>query len=123
MATKSKSKPKSKTPSALAVDRAAPCSQLVVVPLDTTSGSLAEMRSAGYVPIMTDHPEKVRMLMPDKDIVGGDLLMAAMHGLMSEGDHSQTALYMVSKAMTELHRRLKERETEAAKQAPERGGE
>ena len=105
----------SKTPSAPAVDRAAHGSQLVVVPLDTAPESLAEMRAAGYVPIMTDSPEKVKVLMPGNHVVGGDLLMAAMAGLMdSAGDASHTGLVMRNAALTELHSRLKAHEAETA---------
>lgn len=86
----------------------APAFQLVVVPLDTASESLAQMRAAGYVPIITDSPEGVKVLMSGNAIIGDDLLMSALHGLMSA--HTQTALLMKSKAMEELHRRLKARE-------------
>ncbi len=91
---------------------ATPCSPLVVVvPLDTPAECIADLRAAGMIAIRTDKPDAVRIVTPGAQIVGGDLLMSAMHGLCTTpylaGDSSAK---MRAEMVTELHRRMKSRE-------------
>lgn len=114
MATKTASK----TPSAPAVDRAASCSPSVVitVPLDTPESSIAELRAAGFLAVKTDEPEKVRIVSGPGQVVGDDLLMSVMEGLMMQWQHNsqEVADKMRARALGELHRRLKLREASEA---------
>lgn len=94
---------------------AAICSPPVVitVPRDTPQESIVELREAGFIAVKTDEPDKVRIVSGLGQVVGDDFLMSVMEGLMtqwSSGDHRAAAQEMRTRALQELHRRLKRRE-------------
>ena len=91
---------------------------LLVLPLDTPAKTVAEFRAAGFMVIQTDNPDGVRFITPSANITGGDLFMAAMHGLTFTPQYGgDTADKMRSMMVQELHRRLKVNEANEAKAA------
>lgn len=82
---------------------------LLILPTDTPTGTVDDVRAAGYVPVLTDEPDKVKLVLAGSEISGSDMLMAAMHGL-----NSYTGFGDLDKPKTqfllELHRRLLKRE-------------
>lgn len=78
---------------------------LVTVPLDTLPETIAELRAAGVIPIMTDKPEKVRMLTAEAAIPHSDMLMAALKALSEPNAGAERTIFIC-----ELHRRMLARE-------------
>lgn len=79
---------------------------VIIVPIQTSAGTLSDLRKAGYVPLLCDAPEKVALLTGGGRINGDDLLMSAMHALakannLSNGESSRSEMVL------ELHRRMK----------------
>lgn len=93
---------------ACAVSRVVPCSPIVAVPTDVHQTTLAELRAAGYVPIRTDNPDGVRLILAGSQVQSSDLLMSALHGMCRDPRDSKAAM------VKELFRRLREREDSAA---------
>jgi len=58
---------------------------LVILPTTTPPETVKDVRAAGYVPVLTDDPEGVRLVIGHSEISGSDMLMAAMHGLVTGG--------------------------------------
>lgn len=82
------------------------CAPLVALPKDTDSETVAAVREAGYVPILTDDPDKLRIILPSAAVVAAnDLLMSAMHGL-GKGGYTTPQV----KFFEELWKRMMERE-------------
>lgn len=80
---------------------------LVVLPIGTDEKTLSLVRKAGYVPILTDAPDKVKVILPGASIASeSDLLMAAMYGLTGAYDRDMAVF------VKELYRRMKAREVE-----------
>jgi hypothetical protein len=79
---------------------------LVIVPTNTPAGTLQDLRKAGYIPILSDDPDKIRLVVPSSAILSGDLLMSAMHGVVTSG--SSIPMERFAK---ELLRRMVERES------------
>lgn len=81
-------------------------SPIVVLPISTDAKMIAAVKAAGYLPVLTDEPDKVRIITPHEICGTGDLLMAALTGLTStySGDSSKAAF------TEELFKRLKARE-------------
>lgn len=75
---------------------------LVIIPPDTDAATIAAMRKAGYIPILTNDTNSVKLITQSNI---GNLLMSALHGLcIGEtpfGDASRTAF------TRELNRRLR----------------
>jgi len=78
---------------------------LVILPTTTPAENLAEIKAAGYVVVMCDQPEKVIVKLPQANSEGGDMLMAALHGIVNGG---YTPPY--EKFVKELHARMLKRE-------------
>ena len=97
MANKSKANLKAQKASSSATCYA----PLVVLPTSTTPEQLAELRAAGYVPVCCDNPEKVIVVLPQTRLAGDDLLMAALHGLESDGCTAPKQRFV-----TQLYQRL-----------------
>jgi hypothetical protein len=74
----------------------------------TSSGTLADIRKAGYLPILCDTPEKVSLITASNLITGSDLLMSAMLAV-NKSSLSDVRSDMVK----ELYRRLNIRELES----------
>lgn len=64
---------------------AKPPKPLIVLPANTSLETLKEVRSAGYVPILTDSPDKVVVILAGSKVSGDDMLMAALHGVVTAG--------------------------------------
>jgi hypothetical protein len=78
-----------------------PVKPILVLPTGTDKQIVAAAKSAGYLPIVTNHPERIKVILPGGEFLGGDLLMAALEGLAnSSRDHF----------FREFHRRMKSRE-------------
>lgn len=58
---------------------------LLILPTNTPPETVKDIRAAGYVPVLTDEPDKVKIIMSHSEVSGGDMLMAAMHGLVTGG--------------------------------------
>ena len=56
---------------------------IIVVPTCTPYSSLDEARAAGYVPVLCDTPEAVRVIMPAEHLASPDLCMAALHAVVN----------------------------------------
>lgn len=98
-----KTKPNTKKPALAAPLGSQP---LVVLPINTDEKTLLMVRQAGYVPILSDSPDKVKVILPSESIAGAsDLLMSALHGLCELTDASGRSYFA-----KELHRRMKLRE-------------
>jgi len=83
---------------------------VIVVPIATSAGTLADLRKAGYVPVLCDFPEKVRLVTVGSLIDGNDVLMSAMHAL-TEANSTSSGESVRSDMVLELSRRMKENET------------
>lgn len=79
---------------------------LVVLPTTTDTETLRAVSSAGYVAVLCDDPDKVKVILAGSDVSGSDLLMSALHGVCSESFSSDCR----GKMVTELFRRMKARE-------------
>lgn len=84
---------------------------IIVVPIQTSAGTLADLRKAGYVPLLCDDPQKVALITGGGRISGDDLLMSAMHAL-SSGGTTDNGESLRSKMVLELNRRMKVLELE-----------
>ena len=80
-------------------------SALVVVPLDTPSECLAEIRGAGMVPICTDKPESVRLLAAESQVAHSDMVMAALKALCGDLAETERRIFI-----RDLHTRMLARE-------------
>lgn len=78
---------------------------LVVLPTVTAPETVQDVRSAGYVPILCDEPEKVKLVMGQGEVGGSDLLMSAMYGISGTVSERER-----SKMVEELYRRMLKRE-------------
>lgn len=56
---------------------------IIIIPHKTTEENIKRLTNAGYVPIVTDDPDKIRLLLPEDQINGGHLLMSALHAITS----------------------------------------
>ncbi|MEM6911073.1 MAG: hypothetical protein AAF555_05765 [Verrucomicrobiota bacterium] len=96
------------------------CLPILALPSDTDEKTVAECRAAGYLPVLTDSPDSVRVILPGSQVQSSDLLMAALAGLCChpQADGKRTMV-------EELHRRLKARESSANDQrvAPAESGQ
>jgi len=88
---------------------------LVALPTDTDPETIRAIKAAGYIPVITDAPEKVRIIVADQACESGDMLMAALHGLTCSkfNDEPRSAFVF------ELQRRLKSRDPAAVFVKPE----
>lgn len=74
---------------------------LLLLPTSTSPEVLQAVRDAGYVPIPTDEPDKVKLVLGCSAIGHNDFLMSALYGI-SGG----TSTVERSKMVEELYRRL-----------------
>ena len=85
---------------------------IIVVPIATSAGSLADLRKAGYVPLLCDDPSKVALVTAGGNISGSDMLVAAMQAMTFKD--SMDADEIRATFMRELYRRMKIAELEQA---------
>ena len=78
---------------------------VIVLPTTTPPENLPALKAAGYVVVLCDQPEKVIVKMPHGNLEGGDMLMAALHGIVNCGYSSA-----FEKFVRELHARMLKRE-------------
>ena len=88
---------------------------ILILPLSTSADSVAEARACGYLPVLTDEPDKVRVLMREESADRHDMLMAAFAGMASAG--GSNAFFH------ELHRRVKLKEQPLISHPPSGGKE
>lgn len=93
------------------IEPATPPAPILALPLNTEPATVTQAREAGYVVILTDDADKVKLIMPATDAVGGDMLMSALWALCQLSDQSGRAYFTMA-----LQRRLQARE-DAAKPA------
>jgi hypothetical protein len=79
---------------------------LLVVPSTTGQEVLKQIHQAGYLPLPCDHPDAIRLLSSHSPISGDDLLMSAMHGVVSCGQFDNHMEVFAK----ELYRRMRENE-------------
>ncbi len=93
-------------------------SPILALPTDVDPGTVAELRAAGYVPILTDNPDGVRIILAGSQVQSSDLLMSALHGMVRDPHDSKAAM------VKELFRRMREREdaSNAPADLPTQGG-
>ena len=84
---------------------------IIIIPHKTTEENIKRLTMAGYVPIVTDQPDKIRLLLPENPINGGHLLMSALHAISS----SQLSLPK-ERFVDELYARLVEDEQRKSSQ-------
>lgn len=82
---------------------------IVTLPVDIDTATIVMVREAGYLPILTEHPDKVRVIHASCDIVAGDMLMSAMMALSQVSSSSCGRDMFVQ----ELWRRIKAKEGKA----------
>lgn len=87
------------------IEPATPPAPILALPLNTESATVTQAREAGYVVILTDDADKVKLIMPATDIIGGDLLMSALCGMSGNTSSTERSSFAL-----ELWRRLKARE-------------
>jgi hypothetical protein len=71
---------------------------LPVKPGTISAEDKAALREIGVLVIEHEHPSEIRILRPFSEIEGGDLLLAAMRGVMAEDGKAR---YAFSKAVLE----------------------
>lgn len=77
---------------------------IVVLPTSIDQKTLASVKAAGYLPVLTDEPDKIRIIMPHEACGTSDLLMSAFAGVDYATDGAKAVF------ARELLRRLKARE-------------
>ena len=84
--------------------------QIITVPLDVSDTDLSLLLSSGFIPIRTEFPSAVKIILPGSEVLTSDLLMAALHGLCRSANSTAERSDMV----LELRRRLTLREKKEA---------
>lgn len=79
---------------------------ILILPTDIGQEMIEIVKASGYIPLITDSPEKVKVVMPGSEAIGSDMLMSAMHAL--SGQYMETGR---SAFVLELAKRLKSRES------------
>lgn len=87
-----------------------PLPTVIVLPRDIDQATIAGVVKAGYLPILTDYPESVKVIMPGSEVISNDLTMSALHAI-DKTAVSDCKTYFVK----ELHARLVAREAGATK--------
>lgn len=78
---------------------------LLILPTATPDIILKDVRAAGYVPILTNEPDKVKLLMGHSEFTSGDMLMSALYGISGDSSAEER-----SRMVKELYRRMLKRE-------------
>lgn len=86
---------------------------LIVLPIDTDESTLIRVRDAGYVAVLSDDPDKVKVVLGSSDISGSDILMSALHGIVKSGYSAPK-----EKFAEELYSRLITKESKRQRHKP-----
>lgn len=79
--------------------------KIITLPTGTDEATIAELRACGYIPVVTDKPDLVRIVVAGSQVQANDMLMAALHGL-----NQSTQQHPRSEFTRELYYRLQQRE-------------
>lgn len=79
---------------------------ILVLPANATKQVCAQARAAGYLVILTDKPEAVRVVGMETLVSSGDLVMSLLEGICGASSYTERTKFAL-----ELHRRMKLRES------------
>lgn len=91
---------------------------ILIVPRETPAATVRELKAGGYLVIITDEPDKVKLVLPSSIRGNNHMLMSALHGLTKGSDSQSMNLFT-----RELHRRLLEQDTQQQAATVEKKGE
>ncbi len=81
-----------------------PKKPILILPRNVSGPSIIEARNAGYLVIVSDEPDKIKLVTGHSEVSGGDLLMAAMAGVRDNSLNAKSVF------VNELYDRLRARE-------------
>jgi len=86
---------------------------ILILPLDIEGATIQELRDAGYLPILTDKPEAVRLPAVDLAMPSGDVILSAFKAISGPTSSAERKVFI-----DELLRRLLANEAKQPQPAP-----